>query len=143
MTGVQTCALPIWQHDEAARLVRSFDDLDGQIGQDLCHRRGKLRSLIAGIGEQLLQERVHREQGGQQQDTPVTILNVRRMYHGMQQQPYRVDQDMPLDALDLLARIIPGRIDAGPPFSALFTLWLSMMAALGLASRPACSRQAT
>ena len=78
--------------------------------------------MIAGIGEQLLQERVHPEQGGQQQDTPVTILNVRRMYHGMQQQTYRVDQDMPLDALDLLARIIPGRIDAGPPFSVLFTL---------------------
>ena len=31
-------------------------------------------------------------------------------------------------------------IDADPPFSALFTLWLSMMAAVGLASRCACSR---
>ena len=28
-------------------------------------------------------------------------------------------------------------------FSALLTLWLSMMAAVGLASHPACSRQAT
>src|SRR5262249_37922898 len=46
-------------------------------------------------------------------------------------------------ALDLFARIIAMRIDAGPPFSALFTLWLSMMAALGLASRSACSRHAT
>jgi transposase len=30
-----------------------------------------------------------------------------------------------------------------PPFSAPFTLWLSMIAAVGLASRPACSRHCT
>jgi hypothetical protein len=30
-----------------------------------------------------------------------------------------------------------------PPFSALLTLWLSMIAAVGLASREACSRHAT
>src|SRR5260370_42610340 len=83
--------------------------------QNLCHGRGELRSLIAGIGEQLRQERIHPEQGGQQQDTPIAILDVRGMHHGVQQQTYRVDQDMPLDALDLLARIIAGRIDAGPP----------------------------
>jgi hypothetical protein len=37
--------------------------------------------------------------------------------------------------LSLLARIVTRRIDAGPPFSALFTLWLSMMAAVGLEFR--------
>jgi hypothetical protein len=47
---------------------------------------------------------------------------------------------VPLLALDLLARIVPVRINARPPFSALLTLWLSMMAAVGLASRCACSR---
>jgi hypothetical protein len=47
---------------------------------------------------------------------------------------------MPLLAFDLLARIVAMRVDASPPFSALFTLWLSMMAAVGLASRCACSR---
>ena len=31
---------------------------------------------------------------------------------------------MPLLAGDLLARIVAGRIDPNPPFSALFTLWL-------------------
>ena len=39
---------------------------------------------------------------------------------------------MPLLALDLFARIVAMRVDAGPPFSALFTLWLSIMAAVGL-----------
>ena len=38
---------------------------------------------------------------------------------------------MALLAFDLLARIIAMRIDTGPPFSALLTLWLSMMAAGG------------
>jgi hypothetical protein len=51
------------------------------------------------------------------------------MNDGMKQQTYRVDENMALLALDLFARIIAMRIDAGPPFSALFTLWLSMMAA--------------
>ena len=59
------------------------------------------------------------------------------------QQALGIDKNMPLLALDLLARIIAMRVDAVPPFSALFTLWLSMMAAVGDASRPACSRQVT
>jgi hypothetical protein len=61
----------------------------------------------------------------------------------MEQQTQRIYQDMALLALDLFARIIAMRIDAGPPFSALFTLWLSIMAAVGLASRSAFSRHAT
>jgi hypothetical protein len=58
----------------------------------------------------------------------------------MHQQARGIDQNMPLLATDFLPRIIPFGIDAGPPFSALFTLWLSMMQAVGLASRPTCSR---
>jgi len=61
----------------------------------------------------------------------------------MQQQTYRIDQDMPLLAFDLLAGIIAGWINRGPPFSALFTLWLSITQAVGLASRSACSRHLT
>jgi hypothetical protein len=61
----------------------------------------------------------------------------------MEQQTQCIYQEMALLALDLLARIVAMRIDAGPPFSALFTLWLSIMAAVGLASRSTFSRQAT
>src|SRR3981081_1681662 len=43
---------------------------------------------------------------------------------------------MALLAFDLLASIIAARIDVAPPFSALFTLWLSMTQAVGLASDP-------
>jgi hypothetical protein len=56
------------------------------------------------------------------------------------QQALGIDQDMAFLATDFLPRIIAFRIDADPPFSALFTLWLSMMRAVGLASRSACSR---
>jgi hypothetical protein len=50
---------------------------------------------------------------------------------------------MSLLALDQFARIEPMRIDANPPLSALFTLSLSMMQAVGLALRSACSRHLT
>jgi hypothetical protein len=53
----------------------------------------------------------------------------------VQEQALGVDQKVPLLALDQLDRIKAGRIDARPPFSALFTLWLSMMQAVGLTSR--------
>jgi hypothetical protein len=41
---------------------------------------------------------------------------------------------MALLAFDFLARIVAGRIDFGPPFSALLTLWLSTMAVVATAS---------
>jgi hypothetical protein len=54
-----------------------------------------------------------------------------------------IDENMALLSLDQLARIEAVRIDADPPFSALLTLWLSTMQALGLASRPSFSRHLT
>ena len=112
------------------------------LGQDGSQRVVELRSLIAGVGEQRLQERIHSEQCRKQQDATVAILHVRGMNDGVQQQTQRIYENVALLALDLLARIIAMRVDPGPPFSALFTLWLSMMAAVGLASRSLCSRHA-
>jgi hypothetical protein len=65
------------------------------------------------------------------------------MHDGVHQQALRVDEDMPLLTLNFFARIVTMRVDGRPPFSALFTLWLSMMAAVGEASRPALSRHST
>ena len=65
------------------------------------------------------------------------------MNNGMQQQTYHIDQDVSLLAFDLLACIIAVWINAGPPFSVLFTLWLSITQAVGLASRPIISRHFT
>jgi hypothetical protein len=64
------------------------------------------------------------------------------MNHGMKQEAYGIDENMPLLALDFLlqrARRV-GASCSCRPFSALFTLWLSITQAVGLASRPICSR---
>ncbi len=103
----------------------------------------KDRPLIGAVGEQLSQEREQAEQVRQQRDAAVAVLDVGRGGQAAQQQALRVDQDVTLLALDQLARVKAGRIDARPPFSALFTLWLSMMQAVGLASRSAFSLHRT
>jgi hypothetical protein len=131
------------QHDEALGLIGSLDDVRLQAGQDGLAGAVELAALIGGVGEQRLQERIHPEQRRQQQHAAVAILNVGGMNDGVQQQTQRVYQNVALLALDLLTRIIARWVDVRPPFSALFTLWLSMMAAVGLASRSACSRHAT
>ena len=124
-------------------MIGAPDDLSFEVGQGFCECLVEMRSLVASIGEKLLQERIHSEQGGKQQNAAVAILDIGAMDDGMEQQTQRIYENMALLAFDLLARIIAMRIDAGPPFSALFTLWLSMMAAVGLASRSPCSRHST
>jgi hypothetical protein len=65
------------------------------------------------------------------------------MHNRVQEKSQRINENVPLLALDQLAAIKPVRVNAGPPFSALFTLWLSMMQAVGLASRSAFSLHLT
>jgi hypothetical protein len=131
------------QNLEALGGAGALDDFGRQTRHGLLLALGEDRSLIAAVSEQLFQERISPEQRLQEQHAAVTILDVGRMNQGVQQQTYRIDENMTLLAFDLLARIIPARVDAAPPFSALLTLWLSMMAAVGLASRPIASRHFT
>lgn len=79
----------------------------------------------AQAGEATFQER-------QDQAGAIPVLDVRRMDDDSQDQPERVDDNVPLAAVDLLARVIAAR----PPFSVVLTLWLSTIAALGLRGRP-------
>ena len=123
--------------------VRPLHDLDVDLSKDPLQADLEFRPLVATIGVEFQQKRVHAEQGGHQQDAAVAVLDVRRVDNGMEQQTLRVYQDMPLLALDLLAAIVPVRVNRDPPFSALLTLWLSMIAAVGLASRSASSRHFT
>ena len=113
------------------------------MGQDAGQGAAKDRPLIGAVGEQFPEKGKQTEQCRQQLKAAVAILNVGSGDDAVQQQALRIDQNMPLLALDQLARIEAVRIDARPPFSALFTLWLSMMQAVGLASRSAFSRHLT
>ena len=100
-------------------------------------------TLITAIGVEFQQEREQPEQRAHQQHPAIAVLNIGGMDDGVQQQALRIYQDMALLALDLLAGVVAVRVDADPPFSALLTLWLSMIAAVGPASLAACSRHFT
>jgi len=101
------------------------------------------RPRIGAVCEQLAQKWELPEQGGQQQHAAIAILHVGGGNQRVQQQAEFVDEDVAFLAFDQLAGVEAMRIDRGPPFSALFTLWLSTMQAVGLASRSACSRHFT
>src|SRR3981081_4316849 len=115
------------EDDEAVGLIGAFDDFDVEPMQRPSRGVLELRPLITAIGIELEQEWEPAEQAAQQQCPAIAILNVGRMNDGVQQQTLRVYQKMALFPLDLLARVIPVRVNRGPPFSAALTLWLSMI----------------
>ena len=80
------------------------------------------RPLVSTVGKEFLQKRKLAEQGPKDQSAAIAVLDIGRMNHCMKQEPYRIDKDVALLALDFLARVVARWIDAGPPFSAPFTL---------------------
>ena len=129
------------KNDEAMQLV-ALDDLDRQVPV-CCERRRQLRSLIVGIGEDTFDEGEAAARAAiEDQPSAITILQVSRVDDDVQQEAERVDENVPLATRDLLARVIARRIERRPPFCAPLALWASMIATVGLASRPACSRTA-
>jgi hypothetical protein len=66
----------------------------------------------------------------------VGVLDIGGMDEDTEQEAGGIDPDMALAALDLFGGIVATR----PPFSVVLTLWVSMMTAVGLASRPSVSR---
>jgi hypothetical protein len=68
----------------------------------------------------------------QQPHRAVTVADIGRGHVGLADQPQRVDQQVPLAAVYLLGPVEAVR----PPFSVVFTLWLSSTAALGVGLRP-------
>ena len=127
IVSVQLQLLPVLHptpglDDEALHPIGSLDDLGLEIGQDAGQGAVKDRPLIGAVGEQFPEKGKQTEQGRQQRETAVAILNVGGGDDAVQQQALRIDQNMPLLALDQLAGIEAVAVDASPPFSALFTL---------------------
>lgn len=129
------------QHDEAMP-VAAAHDLDppaASAGHGGCH----LRPLIAGVADDALDEGEQPPSLAQQRLGAVAILHIGRVHHHAEQQAERVGQYVALAAEGLLARIVARCIERRAPFCAPFEVWLSMIAVVGLASRPDCSRTAT
>ena len=131
------------QNDEAFGSIRTTDDFSDQVRHDVCEAVMKHRPRVGAVSKQLLEEWELSEQCGQKHQATVAILNIGWRHQRMQQQTQCIDENVALLAFDQLASIEPMSIDAGPPFSALFTLWLSTMQAVGLASDSSCSRHLT
>ena len=107
---------PAFGQDDELVPLAALDDFDNPMPvarSSLCHAW----SLIAGIGEDVLDER---EKGARApiDDEPraVAILHVARVNDDVQQEAERVNEDMPLAARDLLARIEALRVEPGTPF---------------------------
>ena len=91
---------------------------------------------IGGIGPDQLEPGEPAQQLAQHQLGAVPVLDVGRVYHYGQEQAGGIHYDVAFASRYLLASVVAPR----PPFSVVFTDWLSMMAALGVASRPSFSR---
>ena len=96
--------------------VGALDDLEHPAAGVGGGSRG-LRALVAGVCEDALYEweeparaRVEHE------PRAIAILNVGRMDDDVQQEAERIDEDVPLAAGDLLARIIALRVERRAPF---------------------------
>jgi hypothetical protein len=125
---------------EPAFLVRALDDLQGdplsgQIGSELV-------SAVAAICKDVADEREQPAGLFDKLSGAVPILNAGGDRLDAKQQSYRIDNRVALDAFDFLACVVANGIPASAPFSVAFTACVSMMAAVGEASRPSASRQA-
>lgn len=77
--------------------------------------RAHLWPLIVGIGEDALDEGEQTARPAQYGRRAVAILEVSGMNDDAQEQAERIDEDVPLVARDLLARVKALRIDRRPP----------------------------
>src|ERR1035441_4192768 len=108
------------QNDEAFGPIGTPDDFGFELRSDLGQRRMEDRPRIGAVGKEPFQKRKQAEKRGQQQDAAVAILNIGRMNNRVQQQTLCIYQDVPLLALDELARVESGRIDARSAFFSAF-----------------------
>ena len=125
---------PTRQHLKPVTVRRASDDLQ----QPATEGTSPIDQLpsVAPIGPDQLEPGVSPGQSAQHQFGSVAVLDIRSVDNDRQKQAKRINYQMALAAGDLLARIIAPR----PPFSVVLTDWLSMMAALGVGSRPSDSR---
>ena len=103
------------QDDETMQLI-TLDDLK-RPGAGLGDGRGGLGSLVAGISEDALDEGKEAARASiEDKRGAVAILDIGGVDDDIQQEAERIDENMPLAARDLLARIKALRIERRAPF---------------------------
>lgn len=129
------------QDDEAVQLG-AFDDFQFPRpgpGDNLRHPR----PLVAAVGIDAFDDGEGAPCLAEHGGGSIAVLNIGGVDDDAQEEAEGIDEDVALAVLDLLARIEARRIDRGPPFTAPLALCASMMATVGLASRPSRARAST
>ena len=79
--------------------------------------RSRLRSLVAGVGEDARDEGEKATRAAVEDERrAVAVLHVGGVDDDVDQEAERVDEDVALAARDLLARIVALRVERGAPF---------------------------
>ena len=108
---------PSFREHHEAMPVTAADDLEhprASPGHDDLH----LAALIARIRDDPLQKGEAPSRLSQQRLGPIPILHARGMHDDGQEKTERVGQDVALAAQHLLASVIAGRVERGPPLRA-------------------------
>ena len=109
------------QNDEAMQLA-AFDDLKFP-GPGLGDGGGGFRRLISGIGEDGFYEWEEAACAAiEHKPRTITILDIGGVDDNVQEEAERIDENVPLAPLDLLARVIARWIERRPPFCAPLAL---------------------
>ena len=100
----------------------ALDDLEPPAA-GLCDSGGERRSLVSGIGEDALDEGKETARAAiEDEPCAIAVLDVGGVDDDVQDETKRVDEDMPLAARNLLARIIALRAERRAPFCAALAL---------------------
>ena len=125
---------PAWQHLKLMAGPGTLDDLQDPARHG--HHPVHQLAAVASVSPDESQAWGSSYQFIDDQPRPISVLDIGRMHHHRQQQAHGIYDDVSLSTVDLFTSIIATR----PPFSVVFTLWLSMIAALGVGFLPSASR---
>jgi hypothetical protein len=97
------CALDdpaLGQNHKAFGLIATPDDFGYQAGHGERETVVEHWPCVSGVSKQPLEKREPSKQGRQNHQPAVAILHIGRCHQGVQQQPYRIDENVTLLALD-------------------------------------------
>lgn len=134
-----TLHYPAFRQNLKIMKVATFNNLNDPI--ELLLRPFNKETTITTISPDNSQTHTTAAKPAQNQLAARMVLNVRSMNNQSNDQAKRINQNMSFSP----GNPFSGVITAFPPFSAVFTLWLSIIPALGVGLRPAwrrtCSRR--